>query len=197
MIFGIESVSGLTYPSGSPCLSNIIPQFVNSPFDNVSIPENMEENATENGISEVGGILETIYLTWGVPVTATMDDLAVQVSINDGAERIVPAYVTEDGDLAINVSQYSSSDGKPIEGNYYFTIYSGIVKNSEGKVNKRQTIRYRFASSGVKAVGITDDGSFKVYNMNGVKVLDSQNKESLESLPAGLYIINGKKVIKK
>ena len=36
-----------------------------------------------------------------------------------------------------------------------------------------------------------------VYNLNGVKVLDSANASEVNSLPKGLYIVNGKKVVVK
>lgn len=39
------------------------------------------------------------------------------------------------------------------------------------------------------------DGIFKVYNLNGVKVLETKNVSELKGLEKGVYVVNGKKVI--
>lgn len=39
-------------------------------------------------------------------------------------------------------------------------------------------------------------GLFRVFNLKGVKVLETENTSELKNLPGGLYIINGKKVLK-
>lgn len=49
--------------------------------------------------------------------------------------------------------------------------------------------------TGVSDLKADADGTFVVYNMTGVKVMTAGNEAALSSLPAGLYIINGKKVI--
>lgn len=53
-------------------------------------------------------------------------------------------------------------------------------------------------AAGVEGIAAeAQDGRIVVYNLNGVKVLDTKNVEELNSLAKGLYIINGKKVIIK
>jgi hypothetical protein len=47
--------------------------------------------------------------------------------------------------------------------------------------------------TGINGVGV-DDKAFKVYDMNGHKIRSEAT--SLESLPKGVYIINGRKVVK-
>ena len=45
--------------------------------------------------------------------------------------------------------------------------------------------------------GIADDeGRIRVFNVNGVMILDTDNAAELSNLPKGLYIVNGKKVIR-
>lgn len=51
-------------------------------------------------------------------------------------------------------------------------------------------------NNGIVMPGTDLDGHYVVYTINGVKVLDTYNADEVENLPAGLYIINGKKVIK-
>lgn len=54
-----------------------------------------------------------------------------------------------------------------------------------------------FAFVGVESViNENETGRFIVYNLNGVCVLDTCDESLVNNLPSGLYIINGKKVIK-
>lgn len=39
------------------------------------------------------------------------------------------------------------------------------------------------------------DGVYKVFNLNGVKVMETKDSSKVNSLPAGLYIVNGKKIL--
>ena len=51
------------------------------------------------------------------------------------------------------------------------------------------------AGSGISAVVEDQDGRWTVYNMNGIRILSTENASDLNALRKGLYIINGKKVI--
>lgn len=51
------------------------------------------------------------------------------------------------------------------------------------------------ADSGVEAVAV--DGKVTAYTIAGVRVLDGADAADLKSLPAGLYIVNGKKMVVK
>ena len=50
------------------------------------------------------------------------------------------------------------------------------------------------ASTAVEAVSSVKATMAGVYNLNGVKVLD--NAQDLNALPNGIYIVNGKKVVR-
>ena len=51
-------------------------------------------------------------------------------------------------------------------------------------------------SAGVESIiAEPADGVYKAYNLNGVKVLETKDASELNSLGAGIYVINGKKVI--
>ncbi len=45
--------------------------------------------------------------------------------------------------------------------------------------------------------GILENGLVNVYSLTGLKVLEAAPAEALSTLPAGLYIVNGKKIIIK
>lgn len=50
---------------------------------------------------------------------------------------------------------------------------------------------------GVETIPSVADGSFTVYNLQGMKVLQTKNEDALKGLDPGLYIINGKKYLVK
>ena len=52
-------------------------------------------------------------------------------------------------------------------------------------------------ASGIENINIENAYNGNVYNMQGILVIKNANAEQINSLPAGLYIVNGKKVILK
>ena len=47
---------------------------------------------------------------------------------------------------------------------------------------------------GIDAVD-AENGLYNVYNYQGIRVLNNADKDAVKALPAGFYIINGKKVV--
>ena len=91
-------------------------------------------------------------------------------------------------------------------GNYTLTIYNylgSLLVDGVVPTDKQWTIEFTLEepdedenpgdSTGV--AGVANDGKVSVYNLQGVKMLDNADAASVNSLPAGLYIINGKKVV--
>lgn len=91
-----------------------------------------------------------------------------------GARVELPALVVTVGDKNVEADE---------NGVFAFTVDSdakvSITKNTE---------------SGVSEVESVDGAVHPVYNLQGIKVLD--NAEGIDSLPSGVYIVNGKKVMK-
>lgn len=50
--------------------------------------------------------------------------------------------------------------------------------------------------AGISSIAPDFDGRYMVYNSHGVKVLDTDDESRIMALPKGLYIINGKKILK-
>ena len=51
--------------------------------------------------------------------------------------------------------------------------------------------------AGVEALFNSHDGIYRVYNTQGVKVLETENADAINNLSRGIYIVNGKKVVVK
>lgn len=108
-----------------------------------------------------------IDLDYGTAVTISEDKTKLLISLK-GQESLTYYVAVPEGCLYVDV------DGK----NY---LNSGTAMSG--------------VKSAVNAIE-AEDGRYVVVNFNGVVVLDTLNASDLNRLPAGFYIINGKKVIK-
>ncbi len=85
---------------------------------------------------------------------------------------------------------------RPAAGTHVIVAGGEIEPNSEGVCeywagdNKKETVKLS-KTSGVDEIGIAGKSETVIHNLQGIEV-----KGSLEQLPAGIYIVNGKKVIK-
>lgn len=50
------------------------------------------------------------------------------------------------------------------------------------------------APSAVKSISLPDDGLYRVFNLQGINVLNTMNADDIANLQKGIYIINGRKV---
>ena len=131
-----------------------------------------EETATENE-GEVEFISNSFNSTFAVPTVITITP----------AEGYVATVSTTQASEAVILT--APADGSSV---WTVDILSGapevIFLNVE--VSNLETL-------GV--LGIDADCGYKVYNLQGVRVLESKDASGLDRLPAGIYIINGKKVM--
>lgn len=81
-------------------------------------------------------------------------------------------------------------------GVHTLVIPEKYVKIGEvGNWNNPVTLVYTLdKASGVNVIG-TDVEGFRVYNLNGVNVLNTHDASAVKALRPGIYIINGKKVV--
>ena len=90
----------------------------------------------------------------------------------------------------------SSNDMSVMTGGLFVTCLTGYNENMDA------AYFYSYIFSGLDFAGIDSivaspsDGMYRVYNLQGVKVLETKDASQLNELGKGLYIINGKKVMK-
>ena len=102
---------------------------------------------------------------------------------------------------AINLSDYVED----AEGNCTITLPEGFFNIGGyeilgtlygGEDSPELVIVYVIDSTeAVKGINADADGIFRVYNLNGILVLSTENALELNNLAKGIYIINGKKYI--
>lgn len=109
---------------------------------------------------------------------------------NDPIE--VPAYISRQNSKFSLMADLSEAvaEGKELK-KFVIEIPEGLVMNIGGDVNPYQKIIEK--SSIVNNVNENSDQIIKVYNLQGVLMLESNKALDLKKLPRGLYIINGKK----
>lgn len=85
---------------------------------------------------------------------------------------------------------------KPAAGTHVIGANGEVKPNEDGICeywvgdNNKETVKLS-KTSGVDEIGIAEESETVIHNLQGIEV-----KGSLEQLPAGIYIVNGKKIIK-
>ena len=97
--------------------------------------------------------------------------------------------------LTVNVNNLGLTAGAEYdliipEGLILITDYSyGHYLNNEAYL----TLKYN-ATSGIENINTSSSGMIHVYNLHGVKVLETKDPSAISGLREGIYVINGKKV---
>ena len=145
-------------------------------------PATYTATITDDGEAEYSVIKDRI-----VEVT----DLSTPISdLEDTEIQIIPAE-----DKAIKVTVSDGSDAVPVE-----VEFSSIDEKNGAYIIKLDGNKEIFVESedlnGIRDVEMTGV-STAVYNMMGICVLRDATPEKIEALPAGIYVIGGKKIMKR
>ena len=108
-----------------------------------------------------------------------------------------------DGSM-IGMMQAALKTTEPLRGNgiYYLEIPTGYFTDANGKAIEGITLKYTVKNdsgliAGIEEVVTEKNNGWTVYTITGVKVVETKDASIIESLPSGIYIINGKKVFIK
>lgn len=100
--------------------------------------------------------------------------------------------ISENNELLIDLSGFASG--------YYELVvpegYVAITEDGEKYLSPDLWLEYTIENdlSGINEIKNSD--SFKVYDMQGRLLLDGASRNAIGNLPAGIYIVNGKKLVK-
>lgn len=118
----------------------------------------------------------------------------------DGIAQISP---DESGNpnrtVKIDLSKLDLNDGD------YTLIVPGcslLIFSTDNKSYSNAATEYKFeinkgGGSSVENALSSEQNSYRVYTSQGIHVLTTENMEDIKSLPSGLYIVNGKKILIK
>lgn len=174
------------------------------------------EAATITSVSPADGAsvetLSYILFTFsGYPGTPTDDEAKQPTLVSDNGEYVFSLSYTqksEDGNsyigmqqMALAVEQLTASNGEgfyPPKGSYTLTVPTGYFIDSYGNEIEGITLKYVVTvGSSIADVVAEGENGWVVYNITGVKVMETTDAAQLSTLPKGLYIINGVKTIVK
>ncbi len=125
---------------------------------------------------------------WDAP-TITINDYEIKV-MKDG-EQVATATIEGDYDV-FNLYNLTISEALTVNGNYTIVIPEGVFVDASSKPLPGLTLTYTVDGTvdGINsAKADAANGAKVIYNLNGVRVSGK--------LPAGIYIVNGKKVVVK
>lgn len=166
----------------------------------ISMPNNENYNATYNQSGDV------VFSASNVEVKAS-DEIA---NSKYGQRIFVPNYQHQKSSsdiyaLNVNNSIYTYTESDPVEGSAFirelrdvgpFEAYMMI----EGNVSATRSVSIfgDDETTGIIDLPMSSDynGNNKVYSLSGRLIKQGKDDKDLQNLPKGVYIINGKKVIK-
>ena len=140
-----------------------------------------------------------------IPVTSP-----VTLTSPDGTVSMVPAFqavAKSENVYVLNVGEQREEypEGSVFECNYHdvrpFEVYSILNNVSGSRVSGARFISLSSlfggndGSTGIVDLKTTESDLVKVYSLNGVLLKQGKRDEIINSLPKGVYIVNGKKLI--
>lgn len=123
-----------------------------------------------------------------------MGSFAFATFANEEAKYSKYALFTDNGDSTFTVE---FDEAPEVSGNYTFMVERGMFGDEEfissneesGVANEAVSMVIEVIATGIDSVGSGNEAK-AVYNLHGVKVA-----ESVDNLPAGIYVVDGKKVV--
>lgn len=134
-----------------------------------------------------------IYFEHAQTVELTEEAVSPMVVDSEGtalATEVTLSYIEDRAGLTVSFNPPIDADGE-----YVVTIPAGSIL-LDGKPNPEYQLGYKLINgqSGVEAVEALT--TVTVYAIDGTVVMRKADAAAVESLPRGLYIINGKKILK-
>ena len=140
--------------------------------------------------------LSKVTISWdnqSLTYNYTADNVFVEDQNNDKTYLPFGQEVTLNADataLEVNLSELEAGKYAIVVPDYYVIIndelLNGLVYSDEYVI---------LDQSGVVAFNADEDGMYRVYNLNGINVLNTTDVEAVRQLDGGVYIVNGVKVL--
>lgn len=146
-------------------------------------------------ILEGGGSQSLLYIEPDGYADMMIKDIQVSQDLETGDQFNATVVSQSTTEPTITVSNLDILPGDKV---YYVIRAVGRNSIDTGNIYSDYTApRYvKLLDSSVDGIGIDDTtDSFTVYNLQGIILLENASADELNTLPAGLYIVNGKKLI--
>ena len=143
------------------------------------------------------------YILFTFSNIATTVDTSKEAKLyKEGSDETIPFTFTNLKEDGTHVAQEQGGLllDTPVtkNGTYILEIADGYFVDRNSKEIKGITLKYTVENeTSIKDIVANGENGWVIYNTNGVKVLDTTDADRLNTLPSGIYIINGTKVIIK
>ena len=132
------------------------------------------------------------WYNYGGTVAWTYDEVARTAVSPFGAANSVPSTINKG--IKYNYETTMPAGSYALANCYVVGI---LLDTSTYRVVNSTMVNIGNVEAGVESlVAEPTDGIYRVYNLNGVKVLETKDASAFDALPKGVYIVNGKKVMK-
>lgn len=131
--------------------------------------------------------------------TIVLNESVVELNVD---ESVKLAATCTPGNASLTAVDWSSSDEHVV----VVDIFGNVTKLADGEAiitavttdgsNLSASCKIVNPGAGIDNIVMsTENGLYSVYNLQGIMVLKTEDREKIQLLPSGIFIINGKKVI--
>ncbi|MBQ8335903.1 MAG: hypothetical protein IJY44_00030 [Bacteroidaceae bacterium] len=142
--------------------------------------------------------LNNIIFTFNKIVNGNDSTRAAKLYL-EGSEELIPlTFASSVEGLEVGHKQAVLMTEAPVtaNGTYILAIEDGYFLDRNGRAIAGTTLKYIVKNeTSIEDIVAEDEKRWTVYDITGVKVLDTEDAEQLNTLQHGIYIINGKKWI--
>ena len=159
---------------------------------------NILESSPENN-SEVE-FLDNIIFTFDKIVNGCDTTKTAKLYVEGTTEIIPLTFKTSIEGVEMKSEQAALSTAEPVytNGTYILEVEDGYFLDRNGKAVKGTTLQFTVKNdTSIEDIIAGEENGWVVFNVNGIKVLETSDANELNSLSNGIYIINGVKAIVK
>jgi len=128
----------------------------------------------------------------------SINESAVELKIGDSIKL---SAICLPQNASYKTVKWSSSD----EDVAIVDLFGNVTKLTDGEAiitastsdgtNLSATCKIVKTGSGIYKIAVSAEDVYVVYNLQGILIMETDNVESIKQLPAGIYIVNGKKIL--
>ena len=130
----------------------------------------------------------------GAKPSTYFDEVARAVEGPFGIDGSIPSTIKAYQDYEYTVT-FDTSDIDEFDYNESYVVAFIINNKNKGVIVNGDEVALGTPQAGVESIVAAQDGVYRVFNLQGVKVLETTDASAISNLGKGIYIINGKKVI--
>lgn len=132
-------------------------------------------------------------------ITLNVNELSLEIG---DTYQLTADFFPEDASDQTVIWESSNADCVTVDENGLLTALSEgsatiVARSADGNCEASCLVTVTSELGSVDAIGLCPRGVYIIYNLQGIKILESEDVDKVKQLPSGVYIVNGKKLIIK